>query len=586
MALDGITLYFTARELREKLTGARVEKISQPSRLELVLNMRTRNGPYKLLFSAEPSSARVHITEFGIENPSKPPMLCMLLRKKLTGAVLRGIRQSGLDRILFFDFDAFSEIGDRVRLSLCAELMAQHGNIILMDGDGRIIDAVKRVDSAKSSARRILPSFPYVLPPQPDKLDIRFASAEKVESGILTFGDEKLCSALLHSVQGISPVVCRELVFRAFGCDDAPVAELKNEAASQRFREVLTAFQADLNAGRVCPQALFDTENKPFELSFTDVRQYGGLFVRKRFPTFCKLLDAFYFERGRAVRMRAKARDLFKILSNATGRISKKINIRRGELDRCADRERLRTCAELIAANQYRLKGGAAFYEVENYYDNNSLLHIPVDPALSPAKNSQRYYREYKRASAAEKVLEGLIEEGRRELEYIETVRDALERADSEAELTELRDELMRGGYIKKRADIKSCPAKALPPLAYRTSEGFAVLVGRNNLQNDRLTFKTAKNYDLWFHVQGLAGSHAVMLCEKRPFTELAVSEAAIIAACNSSAGENTKVPVDYTLVKNVKKPPGAPPGKVIYNTYGTIYVLADKSKIAEKKSG
>lgn len=582
MALDGITLHFIKNELKKNLIDARVEKVNQPSRLEIVLNMRTRAGVYKLFFSADAGSARVQITDFTLENPPKPPMFCMLLRKKLMGAILRNIRQSGLDRILFFDFDATNEIGDSIKLTLCIEIMSQNSNIILIGEDGKIIDSVKRIDENKSSIREVLPAVTYVLPPQPNKLDILSCSVDDVFNVIAKDVDLKLSKALLNNVQGFSPLMARELAFLISGNEETVV----NECDNNKFINCFSAYQTKVKNGEIKPTVLFDRENKPFELSYINIEQYGSFVKKIEYDYFSQALDKYYFEREKDVRAKNRAKDLYKILSTTTERISRRINLQKSDLIKCGDKDKLKIYAELISANQYKLSSGAEFYDIENYYDDNKIIRIPVNPALNPTKNAQKYYKDYKKAHTAEKLLVDLIEKGEQELIYIESVKDNLLRALSDAEITEIRVELIDGGYLKRKTNGKAKKAKSLPPIQYKTSEGFSVLVGRNNLQNDRLTFKTAKNYDMWFHTQGIPGSHTVMLSEGKEFTDLAISEAAIIAAINSSAKENTKVPVDYTLIKNIKKPSGALPGKVIYYTYNTIYVVADSEKITEKKLG
>lgn len=582
MSLDGITLHFIKNELEKNLIGARVEKVNQPSRLELVFNMRTRSGAFKLFFSADAGSSRVQITDYALENPQKPPMLCMLFRKKLTGAILHDIRQSGLDRILFFDFDATNEIGDSVRLTLCIEIMSQNSNIILIGDNGKIIDSIKRVDENKSSVREVLPTVTYVLPPQPDKFNILTCSADEVINAVFKDDKLKLSKAILNNIQGFSPLTARELAFLATGSEDENVGDCGRE----KFKDEFLNLQKIIINSQITPTVLLDIDNKPFELSYISIKQYDDFVKEVSYASFREALDKFYFLREKESRAKNRAKDLNKILSNTTERISRRINIQKADLKKCDDKDKLKVYAELISANQYKLNGGLAFYEVENYYDNNEIIRIPVNPALNPTKNAQKYYKDYKKSHTAEKLLVDLIEKGEQELLYIESVKDSLLRAESDAEVTAIRTELTDGGYLKRKSNCKTKNVKSLPPIEYVTSEGFLVLVGRNNLQNDKLTFKTAKNYDMWFHTQGIPGSHTVMISDGKEFTDLAISEAAIIAAVNSSAKEKTKVPVDYSLIKNIKKPSGALPGKVIYYTYNTIYVVADKEKITEKRSG
>ncbi len=569
MALDGITLHFVKNELENTVLGARVEKVHQPSKAEIVLLLRTRNGAFRLFLSAESASARVHLTQYPTENPQNPPMLCMLFRKHLTGAVLSNIRQAGLDRILFLDFDATNEIGDKVRLSLCVEITGQHSNIILIDGNGKILDAVKRVDETKSSVREVLPGCTYVLPPRQDKINLLTQSAQKAAARVKSQKNQQLSKAFMQSIEGISPIVSRELVSRAAG-DCTSFVDFAEES---KITAAILRLQSVLQNGTPQYCIVYNEDGKPFDFSFLDITQYGTYYKKTYADSFCALLDAFYFERDRALRAKRKAGDLYKALNTLKERTARKISHQQAELKACADKEQLRVFAELINANQYALQKGAAFYEVPNYYEDNQPVRIRANPALSPAQNAQKYYKAYKKAHTAEKMLAQLIEKGEQELLYFDSVLDILSRADTESELSLIRQELIDGGYLKRKKGGKLRLPKELPPYRFQTSEGFPVLVGRNNVQNDKLTLKTAKNYDMWLHTQNFAGSHTIILSENREITDKAVVEAAEIAAFFSSAKDAQKVPVDYTLIKNIKKPVGAKPGKVIYHIYNTVFV-------------
>ena len=569
MALDGITLHFVKTELEQTVLGARVEKVHQPSKAEIVLLLCTRGGAFRLFLSAESASARVHLTQFPTENPQNPPMLCMLFRKHLTGASLVGIRQAGLDRILFLDFDAANEIGDKVKLTLCIEITGQHSNIILIDGNGKIIDAVKRVDETKSSVREVLPNCTYVLPPRQDKINLLSASVEQAAARVKLQKNQQLAKAFMQSVEGISPIVSRELAHLAAGDCTCAVEVVPKQQIAAALENVKRCLQTD--APQYC--TVYNEEDKPFDFSFLDITQYGAFYKKTYADSFCALLDAFYFERDRVLRAKRKAGDLYKALHTLQERTARKISNQQAELSACADKEQLRVFAELINANQYALTKGSPVYEVPNYYANNETVRIPVNPALSPAQNAQKYYKAYKKAHTAEKMLAGLIEKGEQEILYFDSVLDTLSRAETESELTLIRQELIDGGYLKRKKGGKLRLPKELPPYQFKTSEGFTVLVGRNNTQNDKLTLKTAKNYDMWLHTQNFAGSHTVILSENREITDKAIVEAAEIAAFFSSAKEAQKVPVDYTLIKNIKKPVGAKPGKVIYHVYNTVFV-------------
>ncbi len=577
MALDGITLGLVKNELKEYIIGSKIEKVHQPSKNELVLILRTRNGGYRLYLSCDGQSPRVHLSRYNLENPKVPPMLCMLLRKRLCGATLTEITQVSNDRILIFEFDGTTEIGDRTKYYLICEVMGQRSNIILCDIDYRIIDAVKRIDEEKSSVREILPGFKYELPPMQEKCNIITDNSEKIVDIILSKPEKMLSKAVLECIEGFSPIVGREIAYRTvFG--DKQVGLLSN-IEKERLENEISIIKDEIINNKSFTM-LVSNEKVPFDFSFTNIRQYGTSLNKKEYDSISELLDDFYFEKDKINRTKRKAADLFKLLNSAIERTSRKINNRKSELQKSENREEIRIYAELITANQYRLTEKSSLYQLENYYDNNNIIDIPANPALSPLQNAQKYFKEYKKAVNAEKLLYNLIEEGEQELVYLDTVLDNLSRAESEREISEIRDELEQGGYLKIKKGNKIKKEKPLQPLEFKSSDGFKILVGRNNIQNDILTLKTAKNYDMWLHVQKHAGSHTIIIADKKEITETAIYEAACIAAYHSKAKDSSSVAVDYTLVKNVKKPSGVKPGKVIYNTYNTLYVTPEKELI------
>ena len=568
MALDGIYLNFLVSEVNELLAGAKVDKIHQPSKNELVFIMRTRGGMHKLYFSADANSPRFAVVNSVPENPQTPPMLCMLFRKRLIGATLINVEQYGLDRIAFFNFDATNEIGDRVKLTLAVEIMAQHSNVILFESDNRIVDALRRVDSEKSSYRIVLPGAQYKLPPPQDKLDIRNVEPQEICQSVLALTNFKLSSAILKTMQGVSPLLSREIAFRVCG-DDKGVVELTTEEKMALLCEI---------SGETKPTIVFDESEKPMEFSFMPITQYGSGYKTIEKNNVFELLEGFYSERDRVLRTRSKGAELFKLLDNAIERTSRKLNNQQEDLCKCADREDLRIKAELITAVQYKLGKGASVYEVENYYDNNNIVKISVDPALSPSQNFQKLYKEYRKACTAENMLIKLIEEGEQDLEYLKSVKDLLERSTLEREFSEIKDELISQGFIKpKKSGKKQMKKQALPPLEFKTSQGLTVLVGRNNIQNDKLTFKVGRKGDMWLHAQKCPGSHVILLNDGNGIPDDAIVEAAEIAAFYSSAKDGTIVTVDYTDVKNIKKPNGAKPGFVVYYTYYSVNVKPKK---------
>lgn len=576
MALDGIFLNFIKNEISDLAVGGKVDKIHQPSREELVIHLRTKNGNKKLFLSVRANSPRIHFTEHAPENPAVPPMFCMLMRKKLLNAALTGVRQAELDRVLYLDFDGVNEIGDRVSMTLSIEIMAKYSNILLVDGDGKIVDALKRVDFSQSKVRQILPGFPYTPPPPQTKLSITEHTTENIIGQIKAFPNKTLPSAIISTLSGVSPLTSRELA----GDDTDSIVDEMSDRAFDSLRVRIDELRTLVLGGAGIPFMLRDDTGKPVDFSFNRIKQYGGKYEGICFESFSKLLDDFYYECDRLERTRQKAHDLVKFLDSAITRTAKKINIQQTELKQCADREKLRVSAELINANLYRLEKGALYYDLENYYDNNNIMRIKADPAKSPAANAQKYFKEYRKAKTAEQMLTGLIEAGKQDLQYLETVADALDRAVTQSEISEIRQELIVSGFLKNKNKNDRKQPKLLPPIEYRTSDGFKVLVGRNNMQNDRLSLKTAAKNDMWLHTQKFPGSHVIIVSDNREISDEAIVEAAEIAAYHSKARDAKLVPVDYTFVKHLKKPQGAPPGKVIYHIYYSVNVTPDREKI------
>lgn len=574
MALDGVFLRHIKRELEEKLLGARVDKIYQPNRDELTVAFRTREAAYRVLFSARADSARVHFTAAQLENPKQPPMLCMLLRKRLSGAKLTAIVQPDLERVLHFEFDAINELGDHVTLTLTSEIMGRYSNIILTGEDGKIIDALKRVDAEMSSQRLVLPGVTYRLPPPQEKRSVLEASSQEVTNALKALpGDMELSKALLSVLQGVSPVVCREIAHRAGRGAELTVKAMDEE---QYFRTGFFFQQVKEAAQNVTgtPHMAVSAQGKPLDFSFVDIHQYGTAAVVKETESFSKLLDDFYGERDHRERMRVREQDLLRLLSTHSERLSRKINHQRAELEQCAKREELRVAGDLISANLFQIEKGAPSVTLQNFYEESlPTVTIKLDPSLTPSQNAQKYYKEYRKAKTAEEKLNEQIDLANRELTYLDSVLDVLSRADTEQDLMEIRSELQEQGYLRAVKEKKQKQPAVSAPMKFTTKDGFTVLVGRNNRQNDRLTMKLANNNDVWFHVKNIPGSHTVLVTDGKSPTPAAMEEAAALAALHSRAKDSAQVPVDYTQVRNVSKPQGAKPGMVIYVNYKTMFV-------------
>ncbi len=574
MALDGSFLRHLKIELEAALLGSRVDKIHQPNREEIVVSFRSREGANKVLFSARANSARVHLTGISLENPAQPPMLCMLLRKKLLGARLTGLRQPGLERVLLFEFDALNELGDHITLTLAMEIMGRYSNLILVDENGKIVDALKRVDAEMSSQRLVLPGLTYRLPPPQEKKDLLdLTGPELLETLRALPGDMELSKGLLAAVQGVSPIVCREIAFRAGRGRDLTAKTLEEETAFRVgffYQQVREAVEQ----GAGVPTMAVSLQGKPMDFTFTDIRQYGTAAVVRRGESFSRLLDDFYRERDQLERMRVREADLLRLLSSHSQRLARKIAAQQGELAQCARREELRVAGDLISANLYALPKGADHADLPNYYEEGQpLVHLRLDPALTPNQNAQKYYKEYRKAKTAEEKLNEQIRLARGELDYLDSVLDALSRAGTEQELQEIRAELGETGYLRTPRSKKQKLPGVGEPLKFTVADGFTVLVGRNNRQNDRLTLKQANNNDYWFHTKNIPGSHTVLVTQGREPTPAAMEQAAALAAGHSRARDSAQVPVDYTQIRHVYKPQGGKPGMVNYLHYKTVFV-------------
>ena len=568
MALDGMMLSLIKDELKEELLDAHISQIHQPSKDEIVINFRTKNGAKKLFLSCRADCARVHFTENAPENPQTPPMLCMLLRKRLCGGRLLDIRQIEFERILFFDFEATNEIGDRERLTLCIEIMGRYSNIILIDEKGLVVDAVKRVDITMTSERVVLPKIEYTIPQKQDKLNILSDSVNEIVTTVEN-SDKSLDKAVLSSVQGISPIICREIEHRVF----------EGSTLEKEIENIASV----LSEKKSIPTMVLKDENTPFDIAFIPIAQYDDAMKVKSFESYSKLLDSFYYQRDMAVRMKQRSMDLHKLVGNLIERLTKKINIQKAELKKSKNREELRVKGDLLQANLYKISKGAMFVEVENFYEENSpIIRIVLDPSITPAQNAQKFYKSYAKAKTAQQMLSIQIEKAEQELSYMLTVQDFLSRAESDRELSQIRLELVEQGYIKEHRKGKQKAPKALPPLEFKTTDGFTVLVGRNNKQNDQLTLKTAGRFDYWFHTKNIPGSHTIVLTSGKEISDTAIMEAAQICAYHSKGKDSSQVPVDYTIVKNVSKPSGAKPGKVIYDFYNTVYVTPKLPDVSE----
>lgn len=574
MPMDALCLSAVCREVEPAVLGGRIDKIYQPSRDEILLQIRGRAGSCRLLLSANPSRPRLQLTDLPRENPAEPPMFCMLLRKYLAGGKILALRQPPMERLAELVVEATNEMGDKVRRRLVLEAMGRRTNLLLLDGEDRIVDCLRRVEGDLTQARPLLPGMFYQYPaPQPGKKNPgALTPADRAELLALGQGAGPADRFLLDHCMGLSPLLARELAFEAFGEVDAPVSR-DPAALLDRLERLL----ARLSQGEAVPTLLV-REDKPVDFSFRPILQYGPGTESRAYPTFAALLDAFYQARETADQVRQKGQDFLKTLTQARERLARKMALQEKELAATGDRDRDRMYGDLITANLYRMERGAARLETENFYNSECRpVAIPLDPLLTPQQNAAKYYKRYTKAKTAEKYLAEQMALARRDLDYLESVLEELSRAETEQDFLDIRGELRDAGFLRRQGKKEqNRPAK---PLEFRTTSGFRVLVGRNNRQNDKLT-RSADHRDIWLHTQKIHGSHVILCTGGREVDDDTIVEAAKLAAWFSQAREGANVPVDYTPVKNVKKPAGARPGMVIYSTCRTVNVAPEEGLV------
>ena len=573
MPFDAIFMTALAGELRQALTGGKVDKLYQPARDEAVLHMRAGRDNVRLLLSASPAHPRAQLTRVPRENPETPPMFCMLLRKHFAGARLLELSQPSMERLLDFRFETLDELGDRVERRLVLECIGRKSNLIMLDGAGRITDCMRRAEVDLSAKRPVMPGLFYAPPEPTGRLDPSAMAPEELRSFVLANasqgdGQDKW---LLDTFNGLSPLTARELVFQGEGT---------REGLADRLAQLMER----VKAGDFTPTVLL-REGRPFDFTFQPILQYGPAVELKRYPTFSALLDDFYEQKEAQERVKQRGQDFIRSVTQARNRTAKKIANQEADLARTAGREKLRRYGDIITTNFYAMSRGQSVLRAQDYYDPACPeVDIPLDPLLPPQQNAARYYKDYKKAQKAEEMLTLQIEKNRGELDYLDSVLQMITLSEGDRDLQEIRQELMDNGYLKQHRRKMTAKGKQkivhAKPLEFRSSGGLTILVGKNNSQNDRLTHREADKRDLWLHAQKLHGSHVILKTGGLPPDERSLTEAAMLAAWFSQGRDSGQVPVDYTPVKAVKKPAGAKPGYVIYHTYQTLYVTPDEETV------
>ncbi len=585
MPLDAVCLLATVREINARTVEGRIDKIYQPERDEIVLSIRLMRGGVKLLLSAGAGSPRMHFIEKGRENPSAPPMFCMLLRKHLQGAKIVSVTSPDMERMAIITCDTVDEMGVPSKKYLAVELMGKYSNIILYDADGRILDALKRVDGDTSGKRQVLPGLFYRMPPPQDKLNLLEVSQAGVAAAIRAADEETGVDRwLLNHFKGLSPLLCRELACRACGETEKPMHDLTDSERSS-LADVLADFVQMIEENRLKPYLLTKSaDGTVFDFTVMPVKQYGDLMENTQADSFSQMLAEFYEKKSNTERIRHHAANMTHTLQNARDRMRRKLAAQRKELSDSQNREKFKRRGDLITANLYQIEPGSRKVKVIDYYDPACPeVELNLDVRLTPQQNAQRQFKLYTKAKNAEEHLTQQIAQGEQELQYLDSVLEAITEAENLTDLAQIHEELVKTGYLsakqdkKKRRNAKPVQGK---PFHYKTTDGFDVFAGKNNTQNDLLTLKTAFKRDMWFHTQKIHGSHVILVCDGREPTNEAMTEAAEIAAWHSQARGSAQIPVDYSQVRNIKKPNGAKPGMVIYHVYQTAYVTPDEKKI------
>ncbi len=580
MAFDTICVKKTVEELNNTIIGGRVDKIYLPEKDELMISIRTLGGSYKLVLSASANNARVHFSDFSKENPKTPPMFCMLLRKHLTSGKIVKVSQPNFERIIEIDIESYSELGDLTTKHLICEIMGRNSNVILCAEDYRIIDSAKHIDFSLSSVRQILPGLTYEFPPMQDKTPI--LDTEKMLDVTLDFSHDANTpdKTIMSAVSGISPATAREIVFSAIGTNSLVLGEL-SEMSKKQITKRLIEFAKYI---KFAPCIIFDPNGKPLDFSAVPITYYGESYKVEYFDTMSEVVSTFYFERDKKERMRQKSADLLKLLNNNLERLSKKLVIQEKTLKDAENKEKYKIFGDLVTANLYKIEKGAESVVVSNFYEPDSPeIEIPLSKEISAPKNAQRYYKLFSKLKNAEVETEKQRQMTLCDIEYLESTLCALENAENEADLNLIRAELTDEGYIKRAKKGKKEEKRLSKPMHFISSDGFDIYVGKNNTQNDYLTLKFANSQDIWFHTKQIHGSHTVIkLGIDKDVPKTTMMEAAKLAAYYSKARESSQVPVDYTQIKNVKKPNGAKPGMVIYDNYNTVYVHPENMEICK----
>ena len=574
MAFDGITVSNIVKECNACLTGSRIYKIAQPETDELLLTLKTETGQKRLLISAGASLPLIYLTENNKPSPMTAPNFCMLLRKHIQNGRITGISQPGLERVIRIDIEHLDELGDLCKKTLIVEIMGKHSNIIFCGEDNKIIDSIKHISGMVSSVREVLPGRDYFIPETQNKADP--LTSDKENFLARTF--EKavpLYKALYSTFTGFSPVIAQEICYRASLDADRP-AQSFDEADREKLYTVFSSFIEDIKSGNFTPNIVYENKS-PVEFASVALTMYSADSA-VTYESVSALLEQYYAQKNAVTRIRQKSVDLRKIVQTALERNIKKYDLQLKQLKDTEKRDKYRVYGELINTYGYGIEEGAESMEAMNYY-TNEMITIPLDPLLTPSENAKKYFDKYGKLKRTYEALSELTIEVKQEIEHLESILTSLDIALLEEDLVQIKEELTQTGYIRRKGSTKKQKVTSRP-FHYISSDGYHMYVGKNNFQNDELTFKFATGSDWWFHSKTYPGSHVIVKTNGDDLPDSTFEEAAKLAAYYSKGRDQEKVEIDYTEKKNVKKPNGAKPGFVVYYTNYSMIIDSDISQI------
>ena len=585
MAFAGITVSAIKAEIEDKILGGRIDKVYQPEKDEIILGIRSMGQAYKLLLTSNASNPKFHFTQTNPSNPMTPPLFCMVMRKHLQSGKIIKIEQPDFDRILNIYVESLNELGDYSVKKLVLEIMGRHSNIILTDENNTILDCIKHIGHDTSSVREVLPGREYTLPPSQGKINTLELDNNNFNEVLENNPSFEIQSVIYKNYTGISPIAASEICYRANVNGSTPVealTDIQKEIVFNKFAGLVE----DIKANRFYPESITNEKGKTIDFSPIEMTQFNGLEIKK-YTSISELIESFYANRDFAYRIGQKTQDLRKLITQNIERCIRKKDIQMQTLRSIKNRDELRLKGELLTANIYSIKKGMTTVELPNYYsENQELVAIELDSNKTPSENAQKYYKAYNKAKRTFEALKDQIKSNDEELAYLESVLTSVNNCTDEQDVKEIRRELREEGYVKKVKNQKDKSKKHSVPLHFISQDGFDIYVGKNNIQNDELTLKFARPRDIWIHTKNIPGSHVIIVANGQTIPDTTLNEGAMLSAFYSKAKNSSKVPVDYTEKKNVKKPNGSKPGFVIYETNKTAYITTSEEEIKKIRRG